>query len=293
MSSRSEDLALAFELADAADRVSSAHFRSEALRTTTKVDGTPVAEVDRATERAMLEILRERRPADGVIGEEIGSHPQPGSRRWILDGIDGTHNFADGRPGWASIIALEVDGAVTLGLASAPALARRWWAVVDEGAWTAARPDDGPFDPTRRTRLQVSDQSVLDAASVIVLPWIGVMVGWRDLAARRFTPPSSPRSQSLALDAVMVAAGRLDVAILTLGGVWDFAATSVIVREAGGVFCDAWGGERMDTATGVFTNSALVDQVLAVLATMRPLEPDRAQLAAHDELADRRPRRRR
>ena len=120
MSSRSEDLALAFELADAADRVSSAHFRSEALRTTTKVDGTPVAEVDHAAERAMLEILRERRPADGVIGEEIGSHPQPGSRRWILDGIDGTHNYADGRPGWASIIALEVDGAVTLGLVRRP-----------------------------------------------------------------------------------------------------------------------------------------------------------------------------
>ena len=95
----------------------------------------------------MLEIVRERRPADGVIGEEIGSHPEPGSRRWILDGIDGTHNYADGRPGWGSVIALEVDGAVTLGLVSAPALARRWWAIVDEGAWTAARPDDGPFDP--------------------------------------------------------------------------------------------------------------------------------------------------
>ena len=147
-----EDLALAFELAEAADRVSVAHYRSDALRTTTKVDGTPVAEVDHATERAMLEILRERRPADGVIGEEVGSHPQPGSRRWILDGIDGTHNFADGRPGWGSIIALEVDGAVILGLVSAPALARRWWALVDEGAWTAARPDDGPFEIGSRGR---------------------------------------------------------------------------------------------------------------------------------------------
>ena len=273
-----EDLALAFELADAADEVSSAHYRSEALRTTTKVDGTPVSEVDRAAERAMLEILRERRPSDGVIGEEIGSHPGPGSRRWILDGIDGTHNYADGRPGWGSVIALEVDGAVVLGLVSAPALARRWWAIVDEGAWTAARPDDGPFDPELRTRLQVAGQTELDAASVLVLPWVGVMVGWRDLVAQRFTPPRSPRSQSLALDAVMVAAGQLDVAILTFGGVWDFAATSLIVREAGGVFCDAWGGERMDTATGVFSNAALVDQVLAVLATMRPPEPDRPQL---------------
>ena len=279
MSDRSEDLALTFALADAADTVSMAHYRSDALRTTTKVDGTPVSEVDRVAERAMLEIVRERRPADAVIGEEIGSHPRPGSRRWILDGIDGTHNYADGRPGWGSVIALEVDGAVILGLVSAPALARRWWAIADEGAWTADRPDDGPFEAARRTPLQVSAQTDLDAASVIVLPWTGLMVGWRDQVARRFAPPDSPRSQSLALDAVMVAAGRLDVAILTFGGVWDFAATKLIVGEAGGVFRDAWGGARIDTATGVFTNAALVDQVLAELAEMRPTEPDHPQLA--------------
>ena len=279
MTDRSDDLELAFALADAADGVTSAHYHAEEMRTTTKVDGTPVSEVDLAAERTMLEILRRRRPTDGVIGEEIGSHPQPGSRRWILDGIDGTHNYADGRPGWGSVIALEVDGAVTVGLVSAPALGRRWWARADEGAWTAARPDDGPFEAARPTRLEVSDQRDLEAASVIVVPWTGVMAGWRDQVARRFTPPPSPRSQSFALDAVMVAAGRLDVAILVYGGVWDFAATSLIIREAGGVFRDAWGGRRIDTATAVFANSALVDQVLAVLATMRPAAPDRAQLA--------------
>ena len=77
----------------------------------------------------------------------------------------------------------------------------------------------------------------------------------------------------------MVAAGELDVAILTFGGLWDFAATSLIVAEAGGVFRDAWGGERFDTATAVFTNAALVDQVLAALAELRPEVPDAPQLA--------------
>ncbi len=274
-----DDLALAFRLADAADEVTLAHYHAEEMRTTTKVDGTPVSQVDLAAERTMLEMLRERRPADGVVGEEIGTHPQPGSRRWILDGIDGTHNYADGRPGWGSIVALEVDGAVTVGLVTAPVLGHRWWAVVNEGAWTAPRPNGGPFDVDDRTRLEVSAQRELQAASVIVVPWTGVMAGWRDQVARRFPPPASPRSQSFALDAVMVAAGRLDVAILTYGGIWDFAATSLIVREAGGVFRDAWGGARIDTATAVFTNSALVDQVLAVLATMRPPEPDHARLA--------------
>ena len=77
----------------------------------------------------------------------------------------------------------------------------------------------------------------------------------------------------------MVASGELDVAILTFGGLWDFAATSLIVTEAGGVFRDAWGGKRFDTATGVFTNDALVDQVLAALAELRPDAPDAPQLA--------------
>ena len=114
-----EDVTFLHRLADAADAVSREHFRSEALRTTTKVDGTPVSEVDDAVERAMLALIRTNAD-DGVLGEEVGAHAGSSNRRWILDGIDGTHNYADGRPGWGTIIALEVDGAVELGMFSAP-----------------------------------------------------------------------------------------------------------------------------------------------------------------------------
>ena len=78
---------------------------------------------------------------------------------------------------------------------------------------------------------------------MIVTPFEGFLLGWRNEVPKRFTPPATPRSQCFALDAVMVATGELDVAIITLGGVWDFAATSLIVSEAGGVFRDAWGGD--------------------------------------------------
>ena len=81
--------------------------------------------------------------------------------------------------------------------------------------------------------------------------------------------------------------GRLDASIIVLGGIWDFAATSLIVREAGGVFRDAWGGERLDTATGVFTNAALIDAVLRRLAEVRPPAPDRAEAGQDGQHPDR------
>ncbi|HEY7627833.1 MAG TPA: inositol monophosphatase family protein, partial [Ilumatobacteraceae bacterium] len=230
----SEDITFLHRLADAADAISRQHFRSEALRTTTKVDGTPVSEVDRAVEQAMLDLVRAR-GGDGVLGEEVGDHPGSLNRRWIFDGIDGTHNYADGRPGWGTIVALEADGIVELGMVSAPLWGRRWWAVRGGGAWTAPLADDGSFDVEGAEPLRCGTESSLATASTIVIPWEGALLGWRNSVPRLFHLPETPRSQCFALDAAMVAEGRLDVSIIVLGGIWDFAATSLIVRESGGV----------------------------------------------------------
>jgi fructose-1,6-bisphosphatase/inositol monophosphatase family enzyme len=236
--------------------------------------------MDLAVEQAMLDLVRHERPGDAVLGEEVGAHPGMSSRRWIFDGIDGTHNYAAGRSGWGTVIALEIDGKVTVGLVSSPVLGHRWWAHVGRGAWTVPVGADGRFGRADAEPLRCTSQASLERASVIVTPWQGFLLGWRDEVPRLFVPPISPRSQSFALDAVMVAAGQLDAAVVIFGGVWDFAATSLIVWEAGGVFRDAWGGERFDTATGVFANPVLIDQVLDILATLRPTEPDEARLAS-------------
>ena len=273
------DLEFAHALADAADLVSVAEFRSEELRASSKVDGTPVSQVDLDVEQAMLDLVRAERSDDAVIGEEVGEQAGTSGRRWIFDGIDGTHNYAAGRTGWGTIVGLEADGVVEAGMVSSPVLGRRWWAVRGGGAWSAAYTPTGQVDLDTATPLRCGAATELAGASVIVIPWEGMLTGWRDEVTKRFELPQSPRSQCFALDAVMVAGGELDVAILTLGGMWDFAATSLIVHEAGGVFRDAWGGERFDTWSGVFTNDALLDQVLAVLAAMRPAEPDRPQLS--------------
>ena len=110
---------------------------------------------------------------DAVLGEEIGPQPGTSSRRWIFDGIDGTHNYADGRPGWGTIIALEVDGEIVVGLVSAPLSGRRWWAVRGEGAWSAPYAADGSFDAAAAEPLRCGVRTSLADASVIVIPWEG------------------------------------------------------------------------------------------------------------------------
>ena len=127
------DLELALQLADAADALSLSRFRT-GIAFETKPDLTPVTEADRAVEAEIRSMLADARPEDAVLGEEQGGSGNA-SRRWIVDPIDGTRNYARGVPVWATLVALEESGTVTLGVVSAPALGRRWWAERGEGAF--------------------------------------------------------------------------------------------------------------------------------------------------------------
>src|SRR6185436_119447 len=129
----SPDLALALAFADTADEISLGRFRASDLLVETKPDRTPVTEADRAVEEAIRERLARERPDDGMLGEEFGV-TGGASRRWIVDPIDGTRNYSRGIPVWATLIALEEDGRVVLGVVSGPALHRRWWAERGGGA---------------------------------------------------------------------------------------------------------------------------------------------------------------
>ena len=142
------DLTLALELADVADAMTMARFRAPDLRVRTKPDLTPVTEVDHAVEDELRRRLAVARPGQAVLGEET---PDLGCRagaaqRWIIDPIDGTKNYVRGVPVWATLIALERDGTMVVGVVAAPALGRRWWAAKGEGAWA------GDSRPTRASR---------------------------------------------------------------------------------------------------------------------------------------------
>ena len=130
MPAAADDLTLALALADVADEITLSRFRAGDLVVETKPDLTPVSEADTAVERALRERLASAAPGDAVIGEEYGGDEAPDrpgpARRWIVDPIDGTKSYVRGVPAWATLLALEQDDEITVGVVSAPALGRRW-----------------------------------------------------------------------------------------------------------------------------------------------------------------------
>ena len=123
-----DDLRFAHVLADAADDITMRRFRALDLRVESKPDLTPVTDADLAAEESLRNVLSRARPRDAMLGEEFG-RTGVGQRCWVIDPIDGTQNFVRGVPVWATLIALMAGNEVTVGVVSAPALARRWWAV--------------------------------------------------------------------------------------------------------------------------------------------------------------------
>ena len=260
-----DHLALALRLADAADAVSRPAFTGRAVVHDIKADGSPVSVTDLAVERRISEIVAAERPTDGVLGEEVGESG-PRDRRWIVDGIDGTVLFVAGRSGWATQIALEIDGEVVVGVTTAGADGRRWWATRGGGAWcaTTAPGGTGPGGAVP-VPLQVSATAALDGGSCSTIPPRAVLVGrsrgYGDLLAAHATYVAPFEHGAL-----YVADGRVDVCLQTGGGPWDFAALSVIVEEAGGRFSDLHG--RRDIYGGgpvVFSNGHVHDATLAAL----------------------------
>ena len=241
----SPDLALALELADAADAISLPHFRA-GLAIETKPDLTPVTEADRAVEAELRRLLAEGCPDDAVLGEEQGAAGGVGARRWLVDPIDGTRNYARGIPVWATLIALEVDGVVQLGVVSAPALARRWWA--ERGAGTFANGE----------RVHVSAISTIESSVL-------------SFAIERDVPPIARRAWHARgfgdfWPYMLVAEGSVDGAVDSPGvKEWDLAATQVIVEEAGGRFSDFGGERRIDSGSAVASNGLIHDELLAAV----------------------------
>lgn len=131
------DLELAFRMIDAADGVTSAAWMPGGTAASYKADGSPVTDADVAAESAMLAILQREAPEDGFLGEETGVHRGSGGRRWIADGIDGTRFYAAGAITWGTLLALEVDGVITVAVCSSPLQQRRWWAI--KGGWCVHR----------------------------------------------------------------------------------------------------------------------------------------------------------
>ena len=253
------DLALAHELADTADAITTARFRALDLHVESKPDLTPVSDADRSVEQALRALVASRRPGDAVLGEEYGDEGS-GPRRWVIDPIDGTKNFVRGVPVWASLIALQVEGEVVAGVVSAPALGRRWWAARGLGAFAGAT--QGDARALRVSAVRGLADAHLSYSSLTGWEEQGRLPGLLDLSRRVWRT----RAFGDFWSHVLVAEGAVDVSCEPEVSLWDLAPLQVVVEEAGGRFTDLSGAARPDGGSVVCSNGPLHDEVLAALA---------------------------
>lgn len=256
--SLSDDLAFALRLADAADAVSSERFGARDLHVSTKPDHTFVTDADQSVERAIRALIAAERPGDGIYGEEYGIEGDS-HRQWIIDPIDGTANYLRGVPVWGTLIALAVDRIPLVGVASSPALEKRWWAAKGTGAWAqagSAEPYSIRVSGVRElTDASISFQSIQQWDEAGYLDRLIALIRsvWRDRAYGDLW------SYMLLAEGLVDAVAEFDVKP------YDLGALIPIVQEAGGVFTSVTGEPALWSGSSLATNGALHDRMLGAL----------------------------
>ena len=256
MSLEADDLKLALELADEADSLTMPRFGAVDLLVETKPDMTPATDADFNVESTIRRRLTVQRPDDLVLGEEYGGTTVFSGRQWVIDPIDGTKNFVRGVPVWATLIALLEDGVPVVGVVSAPALGRRWWAGAGEGAFASVA--GGSPRP-------VSVSSVADVESASLS--FSSLSGWAALGLRdRFIDLTDAvwrvRGYGDFFSYCLVAEGAVDIAAEPEVSLWDLGALDILVREAGGAFTSLDGTAGPHGGSAVATNGLLQEAVL-------------------------------
>lgn len=254
-----DDLALALELADIADSITFERFGAEDLQVASKPDMTPVSEADTAVEQAIRDRLASSRPSDAVIGEELGASDEAtAQRRWIVDPIDGTKSFVRGAPGWATLLALDVGARTSVGVVSAPALGRRWWASRGGGAFAGG----AGLDP-RRIHVSAVAELADAEACVGIAEWVAL--DRADAAVELVRRCWHVHGYRDFWSYMLVAEGAVEIGLDPVASVWDLAAPRVIVEEAGGRFTDLSGQDTIEAGDALATNGLVHDAVLSIV----------------------------
>ena len=258
MAGYEDDLRLGHVIADMVDALTLSRFQATDLHVETKPDLTPVTDADKAAEELVRTQLRRTRPRDAVVGEEFDATGR-GARRWIIDPIDGTKNFVRGVPVWATLLALAEDDHIVVGIVSAPALQRRWWATTGTGAWSGR-------SLSSARRLQVSAVSSLHDAS---MSYSEVGEWEQNGSGEQFNALSRrvwrTRAYGDFWSYMLLAEGAVDIAAEPDLALYDMAALVPVVVEAGGRFTSLDGVDGPFGGSAVATNGELHDQVLRAL----------------------------
>jgi histidinol-phosphatase len=245
-------LAAAVDAARAAGEIALGYYRS-GFDVTLKPDLTPVTQADREAEAAIVEVLTRAYPDYGILGEEHGSRGTQ-EARWIVDPIDGTRNFVRRIPIWATLIALEERGELTVGVIHVPVTGELYTARRGAGAWRNGE------------SIRVSTVGDIGEA-FLVHAGLGLVrrQGWWDGFSRLIDATDRQRGFGDFIGYTLVAEGKAEIyAELDLKP-WDLAAPRIVVEEAGGRFTDFDGRSTIYSGTAVATNGRLHDAALGLL----------------------------
>lgn len=261
------ELRFALELADLADAQTLDRYEARAFTIDRKADRSEVTEADRGAETAICDHLASHRPEHGMFGEEHGTTGNRSSPwQWIVDPVDGTSNFVRGIPVWATLIALTYNREVVVGVVSAPALGRRWWAALGRGAFWGR---GGPRREINATAPQMQVSTVADFTDAQMC--VTFSAGWDEIGLTSelvALQQSSYRARGFGdfWQHMLVAEGAVDVAIDAIGlKPYDLAAVQIIVEEAGGTFTDRTGRRTYEADSAISSNGILHDAVIARL----------------------------
>jgi histidinol-phosphatase len=248
-----ELLDFAVELSRGAGEITLQYFR-KAPETNTKADGSYVTIADRQAESYLRKRIAERFPDDGVLGEEEGESQGKSGRRWIVDPIDGTFAFVHGVPFYGVLVALEIEGEMSVGVVNIPALGEIVSAAKGRGCFLNGEP------------ARVSTKSSLEEALLLSTDFAAcARYGFGRAAELLQARAKTSRTWGDCYGYVLVATGRADVMLDPVMNLWDCAPLLPIMEEAGGTFTD-WRGQR--TASGgnaIATNGVLFDEVMRLV----------------------------
>jgi histidinol-phosphatase len=259
-SDRDPDALRAFALAlvDETDPIALRHAAGE-LTISAKHDRTLVTQADTGVEEILRARIAAAFPRHGVVGEEYGTDPGDGETRWIVDPIDGTHNFVRGIPVWATLIAVERAGVLIAAVVSAPALHQRWHAAQGRGAATRDHAGERPIHVStvgalKEAQLVYSTYARLERGGFAAALTALAADAWRDRGFGDFW------------GYCLVAQGSAEAMFEVGPTLWDLAAPALVVREAGGTFTAFDGSPSVAGPTALASNGRLHDELRARLS---------------------------
>ncbi len=254
MKNHSNELYFALELCKSAGSIAMAHLR-QGVGVTAKSDGSPVTIADKECEQLIRKRISKMYPEDNILGEEEGeSKPGSNNRKWIVDPIDGTYNYARRIPIFATLVALEQDGEIVLGVVHAPAMQETYWAERKKGAYKNGV-------PIRVSSISALEESQINFGGPNRIIESGLWNGLTDLISQT----ARQRCYGDYLNFGTVFEGKAEACLEVGVKTWDLAPMKILAEESGGKFTDLQGQPSIDSGSCIVSNGIVHEQVQQIL----------------------------